>query len=72
MVVKNTVNRTPASRLDEDFVFQAELVSGTSLSSDQRVELAQQKFNPQQKEAEPLSFLLQAVKDGEQMQPGNT
>jgi hypothetical protein len=54
--------------LDEEPVFSADLF-GASLSSQQRFELAQQKYTPQP-EAEPLNFLLQAVKDGEQLQPG--
>lgn len=45
-------------------------VFNSSLSSQQRSELAQQKYTPQP-EAEPLNFLLQAVKDGEQLQPGD-
>lgn len=53
---------------DEEPVFSADLFS-SSLSSQQRCELAQQKYTPQP-EAEPLNFLLQAVKDGEQLQPG--
>ncbi|KAF6261860.1 WD40-repeat-containing domain protein [Scenedesmus sp. NREL 46B-D3] len=53
---------------DEELVFSADLFSA-SLSSQQRSDLAQQKYTPQP-EAEPLNFLLKAVKDGEQMQPG--
>lgn len=53
---------------DEEPVFSADLFN-SSLSSQQRSELAQQKYTPQP-EAEPLNFLLQAVKDGEQLQPG--
>lgn len=49
-------------------VFTANLFI-SSLSAQQRSELAQQKFIAHQ-EAEPLNFLLQAVKDGEQMPPG--
>jgi hypothetical protein len=55
---------------DDEPVFSADLFSA-SLSSHQRCELAQQKYTPQP-EAEPLNFLLQAVKDGEQMQPGES
>jgi hypothetical protein len=55
---------------DDEPVFPADLFSA-SLSSQQRCELAQQKYTPQP-EAEPLNFLLQAVKDGEQMQPGES
>jgi hypothetical protein len=54
---------------EEEPVFSADLFSA-SLSSQQRCELAQQKYTPEP-EAEPLNFLLQAVKDGEQLQPGD-